>query len=296
MNRTLIAIFIIVLVISMLFAPGQAVGIGIAIPLVGAIVGLLHKVLRRGTKEAEEKARQRQAVTLARKQKTLLEEESRKKAEETALKNVEDLESARQESRVKALAEATRRERKLACLQYAIEHLLVDCLLVDSKMWMSDEYGGFFYVLEQACREKIGHTLVMDDLQFDEICGIGRSSEDAGNQNHHARLAIERIEQFQKKGLLTISSAALNTEPALAGEPLVIRQIDAAAKVGKAITVVTADRDLRIRVRKYLYKSRNAKIEIVNIELIIQDCRDVQAADQSFTAGDITLPEPSDQE
>lgn len=282
MNRTLIAIFIVVLVISLLFAPGKAVAIGISIPLAGLLVALLYKVISRWRRRGDdEKIRDRQARIFSRKQKLLAEEENKRKLQEESLRNAEALENARQESRVKALAEATRKERKLACLQYAAEHFLVDCLLIDSKVWMSDECGSFFYVLEQACREKGGYKLVMDAEQLDEMRGGG-----AVDQSPRAKLAVERIEQLQSKGLLAVSEAGLVSDPALADEPLVIRQMDSAIRSGRVTTFVTDDRDMRIRVRKYLYKSTNARVDIVSLESIIQDCRDVHAADQSFVAAE----------
>ena len=283
MNRTLIAIFIVVLVISLLFAPGKAVAVGISIPLAGLVVGLLYKVVNRWRRRGDdEKIRDRQARIFSRKQKLLAEEENKRKMHEESLRNAEALENARQESRVKALAEATRKERKLACLQYAAEHLLVDCLLIDSKVWMSDECGSFFYVLEQACREKGGYKLVIDAEQLEEMRGI----RGAVDQSHRAELAVERIEQLRNKGLLAVSEAKLVSDPALEGEPLIIRQLDSATRAGRTTTFVTDDREMRIKVRKYLYKSTNARVDIVSLESIIQDCREVQAADQSFMAAE----------
>jgi hypothetical protein len=279
MNRVLIAVFIIVLVISLLFAPGKALVMGLSVPLVGVLIHLLRKASQWRTRAAERKARERQAPALARRRREAL-VENKKKAEEVVLKNAEADKNARQTGRVKALAEASRKDRKRTCLQYVDEHLLVECLIVDSNIWMNNEYDGFFYVLEEACREKNGYALALDAEQFEEIRRIGSSAEYGPERSHRARWALERIEQLQKKGLLTISSPALDPKPVPQGDSRVFQQIEAAANEDKAIALVTDDRDLRIRVRKYLYKTGNRKIEVVDIESVVHECREVQAADQ----------------
>ena len=284
MNRTLIAVFIVVLVISLLFAPGKAVAIGIAVPLAGVLICLLYKAFRRWAKAAENRMREEEAPALARKQRAIQRAEDKSRAAETILKDAEAENSTRQEARVKALAEASRNDRKRACLQYVAEHLLVDCLIIDTNIWMNDEYGCFFYVLEEACREKQGYKLILDAEQFDEICNLGKSTEYGAERSQRARLAVERIEQLQKKGLLTIPSARFDAKRVTCGDPLAVQLVDAAAKEGKTVALVSDDRDLRIKVRKYIYKSGRGKIGVVNIESIIKECREVQAADQSFAA------------
>ena len=281
MNSTLIVILLIVLIISLMVAPGKAVAMAVVVPFAGGLIFLLVTAFRRWATFAEEKARQREWGE-AQNQKALLEEEARRRVEESARKDAEVSENARLEIRARALAEASRKDRKRACLHYVTEHLLVDYLIIDSNIWMNDEYGSFFYVLEEACHGKNGYRIVLDGEQFNEICNFSKNSEFGAEINQRARLALERIQQFQTKGFLTIATIVHEEKLSANGASRVFLQIDAATKAGKRISLVTDDRDLRIQVRKYLYESENAKIGVVNIESIIQECREVQATDHSF--------------
>lgn len=281
MNRSLIAVFIVVLVISLLFAPGKAMAVGIGVPFAGALIALLYKAFQRLGRTGGEKAREREASAHARRQRALLAVENKRAAEDLALMNAEADKNARQMERARILAEASRKDRKRACLQYVVEHLLVDCLIIDSNIWMDDEYGCFFYILEAACRGDRGYKIMFDAEQFDEICSISKSAEHGTGANQRTRSAIERIERFEGLGLLSIPRVTVDAKRVAGGAARIVRQLDAAAKDGKTIALVTGDRELRIKARKCLYKSSTAKFEIVNIESIIQECREVQAADQS---------------
>ena len=79
-----------------------------------------------------------------------------------------------------------------------------------------------------------------------------------------SRVAIGRIEELQKLGLLRIENITLKAQNAYA-DSLIIQGAIEAVKTGRNTTVVTNDKELRIRLRQHLTDTGLDNWQIVDL-------------------------------
>ena len=79
--------------------------------------------------------------------------------------------------------------------------------------------------------------------QYDEIVNLKRDKVES------AGIAIRRIEWFQKGGLLTIESLGVTSKPKAYADAYFIKLFIEKSRENTIATMVTLDRDLRVRLR-----------------------------------------------
>ena len=161
------------------------------------------------------------------------------------------------------------REAKEAA-RASIRRLLMPCLIIDSNIWMTPTYDVFFAALKYACKES-QYTISLLCPQFDEIANVKNSTTFGTERNQAARLAIGRIEDFQKSGILTIKDISVNAKPGSYADPVIVRLLAAEAASGTLCTFISDDKELRIRVRAAL-QGTNADCEVIEIENLLPLC------------------------
>jgi hypothetical protein len=152
-----------------------------------------------------------------------------------------------------------------------VRRLLTPCLIIDSNIWMTQAYDAFFETMTYVCRES-QYTISLLCPQFDEIANLKNSTQFGTEKSRAARLAIGRIEDFQKSGILTIKDISINAKPGSYADPIILRLLSAEASKGTACTFISDDKELRIRVRAHL-QGKNAKCEVIEMEHLLPRCR-----------------------
>jgi hypothetical protein len=154
-------------------------------------------------------------------------------------------------------------------------HYLTPCLVIDSNIWMKEEYVPFFVALKVVC-QRANYTITMYGVQFDEIANIKKSTQYGEPRNIRARIAIDEIEKFQIAGLLCIKPVGLDAKPGAYADPVIIRVLAEEARKGMRCTFISDDKELRIRVREYLKNFAEADWTIINMSQLIDQCKLVQ--------------------
>ena len=123
-------------------------------------------------------------------------------------------------------------------------------LLVDSNIWMNPEYDEFFSSLEWVM-ERFSSIISMPSKQFDEIVNL-KNLPYGNPKSKLARCALGRIEYFQNRSLIRIVPMGFNAEKNAYADPDIIEiLVDSLAKY-TAMTLVSDDRELRIRANQIL--------------------------------------------
>ncbi len=148
---------------------------------------------------------------------------------------------------------------------------LTPCLVIDSNIWMNEGYNSFFLLLDYACAAH-KYKLSLFGVQFDEISNIKKKSKYGKGKGASARLAINRIEEFQKQNKLNISPIAVDASPGAYADPVIIKILVAQAKKGIACTFISDDKELRIRVRQHLTDLGVSNWSIVEMDSMMPDC------------------------
>jgi len=164
-------------------------------------------------------------------------------------------------------------------LRYFHDTVLAPCLVIDSNIWMNEDYNDFFHVLRRSAIEQ-STQLVLYGPQFDEICNIKKTVGYEGKKNRRARIAINRIEAFQKDDLLRIEPLAINPDNTAHADPLIIRLLVAEAKTAKtSLCFVSDDKELRIRVREHLRRVALNRFTIVEMDSLLRNCANIIKAE-----------------
>jgi hypothetical protein len=111
------------------------------------------------------------------------------------------------------------------------------------------------------------------------MCNIKRKAEFGDDRNRRARLAINRIETFQKDGLLRIEPVTIDPDRAAYADPVIIKLMVADAKTAKTLCFVSDDKELRIRVREHLRRVAPDRFTILEGEELLADCAKVIEAE-----------------
>lgn len=153
--------------------------------------------------------------------------------------------------------------------QAFLRDIMVPCLVIDSNIWMDHAFESFFIELKAFCQTS-RYQLIMLGPQFDEIDNIKARSSYNKDQNKAARVAISRIEDFQKSGVLRIDSVKLNSAPGSYADPVIIKVLLASCMKGEKSVFITNDKTLRIRVREILSARSEAAWAVVEGESIFE--------------------------
>ena len=185
-----------------------------------------------------------------------------------------------------ALAAAEREEARRTAIKADAEKtmayfrgvILTGCLVVDSNIWMNEGYDDFFRVLRR-CTKRASTELVLYGPQFDEMCNIKRTAGYGEDRNRRARIAISRIEAFQKENLLRVEPITINADKFAYADPPIVKLLITEAKAAKTLCFVSDDKELRIRVRENLRRIAPNSFTIVEIGQILHSCSKVAEAE-----------------
>lgn len=171
----------------------------------------------------------------------------------------------------KVKAEELLKEQRQLLLDFIDNKLLTSFLVIDSNIWMSQDYDGFFQTLEQQLK-KHSKELVINGTQFDEIDNIKNTTNgEKGKEekNKEARKALWRIENLSVQNLLRVESITAAPARKAYADPSII---DLLVKVAKSkpdvvICLLTDDISLRTRAREHL-KNFDAEYLIVGGDIV----------------------------
>ena len=185
------------------------------------------------------------------------------------------------EEEITRMAEQRRQQQVILDADYFLEDKfhpgLTGCLVIDSNIWMNEKYDALFNVLEKES-VRTNYNLNMSGLQFDEIVNIKKNSEYGDDKSKRARLAINRIESFQKAGLLNIPQISIDSKKGAYADPVIVQVLTSQSRNGVECTLISDDMELRIRVRQHLTDNAKAVWKIVEIEDLLQGCTAVVEA------------------
>ena len=157
-----------------------------------------------------------------------------------------------------------------ACLSQ-LRKILTPALVIDSNIWMNDGYDNFFTSLKLATSQS-SYVFSLHSIQFDEISNIKKRRHHDDESAWAARIALARIEDFQKAGLLKIHKWTLDANPHAYADPWIIKSLAASARSGVPSTFISDDRELRVRVRQALSECAEADWAIIDMEDLQNGC------------------------
>ena len=129
--------------------------------------------------------------------------------------------------------------------------LIAEYLLIDSNIWMDEDYTKFFgFLLNLLKKNKIG--LEMPNIQFDEIVNIKKKTTFGQPKNAKARIALSRIEDFQKERCLKIVPLQLESKPGAYADPELLKILIHLGKKYQSLVFISNDKELRIRARQFV--------------------------------------------
>ena len=176
--------------------------------------------------------------------------------------------------------------RRAAIKSAALETLSVlrdavssDFLILDSNAWMSETFDAFFQALRR-CATETQRQIVLSVPQFNEICSRKRTTAADDPVNRRARLAIYRIEQLQKEGLLRIAKVPHDFAKDAHADPLEVSILIAEAKPANSIHFISDDEELRIRVREFLRKHPSDRWKVLDFASLLPGCEAVVKAER----------------
>ncbi|RMG03038.1 MAG: hypothetical protein D6741_02835 [Planctomycetota bacterium] len=171
---------------------------------------------------------------------------------------------------------ATRKRRLARNAAWLRERLMQDVLkgrlIIDSNIWMNEKYDAFFVVLEQVLVDT-GRKIELYGPQFDEICNIKHRTNFNSAKGRRSRLALSRIEHFQKRRILSIRPIRIDRNRFAYADPLILRLLVCAPKNNMPTCLITDDRELRIRAREICRRARSAEPTLFEVHDLLPHCR-----------------------
>ena len=138
------------------------------------------------------------------------------------------------------------KEKALLKFNDILCHSFSSCFIVDSNVWMHAATGTLFTILASFCGQN-NITFTMPVEQYDEIINIKRNKEH--EKGERVNLAFQRIEWFIKTGIMTIDNMGITSNPNAYADAYILKLFIEKSKKGIVPTILTLDRDLRIRLR-----------------------------------------------
>ena len=176
----------------------------------------------------------------------------------------------------------------LQTLEVLRDAVTSDFLILDSNAWMNEGFDAFFRTLRR-CATEMQKQIVLAAPQFNDICSRKRTTAADDPVNRRARLAINRVEQLQKEGLLRIAKAPVETPANTHKDPLEVSILMAEAKPANSIFFISDDEELRIRVREFLRKHPADRWRVLDFSSLTPGCEAVVEAEKL----DLLNSEPS---
>jgi hypothetical protein len=167
-------------------------------------------------------------------------------------------------------------------LAYFADNILVECLVIDSNIWMNEQYEVFFKALKIAAQE-MKFKIALPGAQFDEICNIKKRTGYGELNNQRARLAITRIEQALKEDWLRINSISIDSDKAAYADPLLVKIIRSALNLGQRVCFLSDDVELRVRIRAQMADLTPETWAIVEMQTILSGCEAISHLELSQT-------------
>ena len=184
-----------------------------------------------------------------------------------------------EDARLEPARRATIKTAALETLNVLRDAVSSDFLILDSNAWMNDTFDSFFQALRR-CATETQKQIILSVPQFNEICSRKRTTATDDPVNRRARLAINRIEQLQKDGLLRIAKAPLEIAKDPHADPLEVSILIAEAKPSNSIHFISDDEELRIRVREFLRKHPADRWRVLDFASLLPGCEAVVQAER----------------
>ena len=140
--------------------------------------------------------------------------------------------------------------------------LLRDVLVIDTPLWLSEKYAGFFNALAIVCAANNKKLLLFDE-QRDEILMTAQQTFESAGQSKTVHDAQSPLKQFMDKNLIIGEPLDVSDEIEIADEPLPIKLLVCAAKKSRNVTFLSDNRELVARARTVL-KSRKVGIAVID--------------------------------
>lgn len=142
----------------------------------------------------------------------------------------------------------------------------ISLIIVDSNIWMQQEYDNFFRNLEWVMK-RFSSTIKMSSIQFDEIVNL-KDLPYTNPKSKLARCALARIEVFQKMGLIEIIPMKFEANKYAYADPDIIKFLVDSSREYSVMTLVSDDRELRIRTNQIVKdKSKSNFLSITGRDL-----------------------------
>lgn len=143
---------------------------------------------------------------------------------------------------------------------------LTSLIIIDSNIWMQQEYSRFFRDLEWVMK-RFSSNIKMSSIQFDEIVNL-KDLPYANPKSKLARCALARIEAFQKMGLIEIITMKFEANKYAYADPDIINFLVDSSREYSVMTLVSDDRELRIRTNQIMKdKSKSDFLSITGQDL-----------------------------
>ena len=143
-----------------------------------------------------------------------------------------------------------------AALNFLLKEVLITGLVIDSNIWMTQNYEPLFAVLRWLASQGYGarasKRLTIPQVQFDEICLKKASTKYGTRPNMAARSALARIDQLQAGRVFSVK-AGYEARPAH-GDPALLRLMSSMAGDGLRVCFISDDIEFCIRAREILGK------------------------------------------
>lgn len=153
-----------------------------------------------------------------------------------------------------------------------ISIVLEGCLIIDSNIWMGEDYGDLFTVLRESCK-KHNNLLKIHEKQILEIKYFEKKVNISSKINHSSRIGIHRIEKFRKENYLEIKKENISKNKYKYNLPIIIELILDQANKNTITTLITDDKNLRIESRKLNKFFRLGNFSLVDFDSLLKDCK-----------------------
>lgn len=203
-------------------------------------------------------------------------DEKQRIQEAKRIADLNEQEKAHQKKEAKRIEILIREAKELS---ETLGEIAKGCLIIDSNIWMNEDYDDLFKALNICCN-RYKSIIYLYGPQFDEISNIKSKTQFTDERNKRARLAINRIEKLQVSGILKIRPITINSDPRAYADPLIIKLLIEESKRGINCVFISDDKELRIRVREQLASVNSDKWLIIDGDKFLKSARDITEAER----------------
>ena len=242
---------------------------------------LLEAKIRKAEYEESMRLEEEERIKIEKeRQAELIRIEKKKKEEVLKIEKIKEEKEAerlrlKKEKISKIKAEEKRKLRDLIYAQHFLKYIseiLDDYLIIDSNIWMGNDYDNFFEVISEACYN-YKRTLNIHGVQFDEIVNIKNKYKFETIKGKKARCAIGRIERLQKENCLEIRPITIDAKQDAYADPVLIKCLLDQAQNGVKTTLISNDKELCIRARQLLKNESAQNWAVLDFDKLLNDCK-----------------------